>query len=266
MGMQILQEPNSAWGNFGAGLGQGLAQSIPSISDMILNRKKQQQINEILFGTKDPQKQVYDQLNLEPHSQGQEMRQERPEVEITPEKIFALQQLDPALASTMASLYKGTEKAKQSKMEEQEQRDISQKSFDRMSELLKGGKLGFGSKARSFVGGGQTAEDVGEFESLSGALEAMLVDKVSRGTLSNARFKYITETLLPKPTDRQATIKGKMKALAKELNLNPDALERSMGKSSGSEFVLMKDPQGNVRRIPRNQAKAAQQAGGKLVK
>lgn len=144
---------------------------------------------------------------------------------LSPEQVTEVTKsgLDPKLATlALREVQKRQAKTQES---EQTQR-IGQESFNRMAELLKEGNLGLGSKAKSAVFGGKTAESVGEFESLSGALEAMLVDKVSRGTLSNARFKYITETLLPKPTDREATIRGKLKALSRELELDPSVLSK----------------------------------------
>lgn len=108
------------------------------------------------------------------------------------------------------------------KNEGQEAR-IAQKAFNRMGELLKKGNIGFGSGFYALAGG-QTAEDVGEFSSLTGALEAILKDKVSKGVLSKDRFNYIIQTLLPKPDDRLATIKGKLKGLALDLELDPSIL------------------------------------------
>lgn len=114
--------------------------------------------------------------------------------------------------------------------EEEQAQETAQKSFNRMAELIP--SLGRGSGIKSFFGG-ETAEKTGEFTSLSGALEALLVDKVSRGTLSNSRFKYITENLLPTPTDTQAEIKGKLKGLAEILNLDPSALGVDSKKPGG---------------------------------
>lgn len=115
--------------------------------------------------------------------------------------------------------------------ESNEPQEIAQKSFNRMAELLKGKNLGRGSDFFSFFGG-DTAKDVGEFTSLSGALEALLVDKVSKGTLSNTRFEYIKDTLLPKSSDTKAEIEGKMKGLAEMLNLDPSSLTIEKDKST----------------------------------
>lgn len=124
---------------------------------------------------------------------------------------------------------------KSGKSEEAEQvRQIGQQSFNGIAKLLNKGNVGMGSGAIGFFGG-ETAEDTGEFQSLTGGLEAMMVDMVSRGTLSNTRFQYITETLLPKPTDTQSQIKGKLKGLAQILGLDASELT---GKGSGKKPAL----------------------------
>lgn len=118
-----------------------------------------------------------------------------------------------------------SEKAGQKLRGEQEEKDasknITQDAFNRMAQLIP--KVGMGSGVLGMFGGKQ-AEHSGEFSSLTGALESHLVDMVNKGTLSNTRFKYITETLLPKPTDTQDEIKGKMKGLALILDLDPSVL------------------------------------------
>ncbi len=102
-------------------------------------------------------------------------------------------------------------------------KQIGQKAFNGMADLIKEGNLGRGSGFFSLFGG-KSAKDVGKFTSLSGGLEALLVDMVNRGTLSNDRFKYITETLLPKASDSINEIKGKMEGLAEIMGLDPSSL------------------------------------------
>jgi hypothetical protein len=105
--------------------------------------------------------------------------------------------------------------------QEEASKKITQGAFDRIAQLIP--KVGKGSGVLGMFGGKQ-AEHTGEFSSLTGALESHLVEMVNKGTLSNTRFKYITETLLPKPTDTQDEIKGKMKGLAQILDLDPSVL------------------------------------------
>lgn len=127
-------------------------------------------------------------------------------------------------------------KSQKENEESEKVRETAQKSFNGIAGLLKKNNVGRGSGVIGSLFGGETAKDTGEFNSLSGGLEAMLVDMVSRGTLSNSRFRYITETLLPKPTDRQKEIEGKLKGLAEILGLDASELvvnEKSGDKSNG---------------------------------
>ncbi len=157
--------------------------------------------------------------------------------------------------------------------EEGQLRQIGQESFDRMVDILGKGNLGLTSGIRGMVGE-QTAEDIGEFESAAGALESMLVDMVSRGTLSNARFKYITETLLPKAGDRESKIRGKLKALAPMLGLSSEKLLQSTSKNtdkprakvSSEGTVRMKDPStGKTYQVPRDKVAKFKSQGAELV-
>lgn len=270
MSLPLLQERGGALSGLLTGVGQGLQAAMSSIQEMILNKQKQKQQQALLKSILGPQggerqlsQSQFDQQLGFPEQQAEGL-------DITPEKIMALEAAgEHNMANSLARLYQGQEKERMHKKRQAEETKVGQDAFNRMAELLRKGNLGLGSELKGKALGGETAEDVGEFASLSGALESMLVDRVSRGTLSNARFKYITETLLPKPTDRQATIKGKMKALARELNLSPDVLLKGKEKSSmkASEgYVLMEDPEGNIKQIPKNKAIEAQRAGGKLVK
>lgn len=123
------------------------------------------------------------------------------------------------------------QKLKGEKNEEQEAHQLTQNAFNRLVDLYP--SLGRGSDILGYFGG-KTAEKSGEFTSLTGALESHLVEMVNRGTLSNTRFKYITENLLPKPTDTRDTIKGKLKGLAQILNLD-------MGKLGGGTLKNTSD-------------------------
>ncbi len=111
--------------------------------------------------------------------------------------------------------------------EEARQLAKKQEPFNKLVDLLEKGNVGRGSSAHpGALLGGETAEDIGEFESLTGALEGALVKEVNKGALSNTRFKYITDTLLPKSGDTQATIRGKLKGLAATLGLDASRLQK----------------------------------------
>jgi len=173
----------------------------------------------------------------------------------------------------MISAMKANASIQKAKAGAEDQKKIAQDAFNRQSELLKKGNIGLGSKYKAVLLGGEAAEDVGEFESLGGSMESMLKDKVSKGVLSQARFKYIIETLLPKANDRDRTIRGKLKALAQQLDLDPSALtgddpseQKGRGEEkASSDFVTIEDPSGVIKKIPKDRAKAAISAGGKLI-
>lgn len=248
------------------GLKIGTQQALPTINELILQHQKQKQKSDILgkiLGVGAPSSQV--DLGLE-SPMGEDASRG---LEFTPEKIMALELAgEHQTAKTAAQIFQGQQKEREQTRKNKEEKKLSQDSFDQMSRLLHKGNLGLGSELKAKAIGGETAEDVGEFTSLLGKLEALLVEKVNRGTLSNTRFKYITEQLLPRAGDRDATIKGKMKGLARELGLDPKVLlkkEAPSSKEIGGEFVLMKDPQGVTRKVPRDQVEEAKKAGGTLI-
>lgn len=221
--VQVIQPGITGSQLVGESLGQGFNQSL---SQMLEQHHQQQQRTSALSGLAP----FLEQSGLEPQ-QIQQVIQSG---------------IDPAI---LAGIVKSSGISKHQQAEETKR--IGQTSFNRMGELLKEGKLGLGSKVKGAVFGGKTAEDVGEFESLTGAIEAMLVDRVNRGTLSNSRFNYITKTLIPRPNDRQATIKGKLKALARELDLDPAALGLQKEVEKGTT-VTVKLPDGRSTQVSKD--------------
>lgn len=114
-----------------------------------------------------------------------------------------------------------------------EVKQMGQRSFDSLVDILEKGNVGYGSKISggfgNVFGSGETAGDRGQFETLTGGLESMLVHKVNVGSLSQSRFDYITKQLLPNPGDTQKVIKNKLKALATILGLDASRLESGNG-------------------------------------
>jgi len=147
------------------------------------------------------------------------------------QQALQAQGFDPSLAQLDPSMQR--EIIKNKPQAQDNSKMVAQKAFNRISEITNSGNVGLGSGALSMFGG-KSAQDTGEFSSLTGGLESLLVDKVSKGTLSNARFDYIVKTLLPKPDDSEATIKGKLKGLAEVLELDPAALNIIPGKGEKS--------------------------------
>lgn len=150
------------------------------------------------------------------------------------------------------NLDKRANKKTDSKIKEEENsKAVTQKAFDDLAKLIP--KVGRSGVLQSKFGYG--SQPYAEFSSLTGALESLLVEKVNKGALSNTRFKYITETLLPKPSDTQSEIKGKLKGLATILELDPSVLlgkdESNEKKDSHKGMVQVKDPQGVLRWVPK---------------
>ena len=264
--MSFVLPPNPGFGTqLGQNLGQGISQGIGATLTQFLEQKKLDQRNQSLMQSLGLSPNQGRGINPEVATAGKEMQGGKIP-QLSQEQVLAASIQNPALAPALGAIYKNQQK----EARESQEKETGQQSLNRMAEILSEGQIGLGSKLKGKVFGKKTAEDVGEFESLTGALESLLVDKVSRGTLSNSRFKYITETLLPKPNDREATIRGKIKALARELDLElPDLKSKKTStkgeKSESGNFVLMQDPTGVVRRIPKDMALEAQRAGGKLV-
>jgi hypothetical protein len=209
---------------------------------------------------------------------GQE-RQQRQEQELMKKKgpVFAkalkgqeLSEEEQALFTPQEQLAIANHQLQKQKQEQdsndpelEREHQTAQNAFNEMAKLLKDGNLGLGSEVYSTILGGKTAQDVGQFRSLSGALESILLKMVNKGTLSNTRFNYIKDELLPKPSDRDETIKGKMIGLSKILNLDPSELgvEEKQSTQSNKQrpgFVQLKDPKGVMRWVPENVAQQLQ--------
>lgn len=230
--IQVLPGAPGFGSQLGQALGGGLNQGISAGLSQMLEQKQNQKKMANLLSSLGIQAPSGREISTNASVSQKSAPSKSPLQKLTQEQVLAASIMNPALAPALSSIYK----TQQKEMEEVQSKEIGQESLSRMSELLEEGNIGFGSKLKAKAFGGKTAEDVGEFESLSGALEALLVDKVSRGTLSNARFKYITETLLPKPNDRAATIKGKLKALSKELDLELPQIEEKKSDKISKTF------------------------------
>lgn len=231
--------------SFGSQLGQGLGQNIGAGISGYLGQMLQNKQNKSALSGLQP---FLKQAGFEPKEIDQ----------------FINSGIDPKIA---AAAIKTSSMIQAKNQQSEDLKRIGQDSLNRINELVEKGNVGFGSKVGAFFGG-ETAKDVGEFESLTGALEAMLVDKVSRGTLSNARFKYITETLLPKPTDRENTIRGKIKALSRELDLDlPEGSKESSAKPFGGGKIKITDPKTKQSFYPSSMedVKEAKAAGWKVT-
>lgn len=180
--------------------------------------------------------------------------------------------LDPQLAITATVNF-----AKQKAKTAQETSGNVQGIFNTMSEMLAKDLPGIGISPKTRIGlDPEGSQNRAEFDSLRGGIESALIPLVNKGALSKNRFDYIL-SLIPNASDRQRAILGKLKGLSKVLAQEGIPLDTSIlesipwaksgsTKSASSNFVLMKDPKGQIRRIPKDQVNAARKAGGELVK
>lgn len=146
------------------------------------------------------------------------------------------------------------------KQESQMNKGVLQGSLDRLSELSS--QIGYSALPISFHGE-ESAGNRAEFESQKASLIAALRDQVNKGVLTNRKFDYIVKDLLPSHGDRKVVKERKLKAIAEQLELQPPALE-SQASSRPKDSVLMKDPSGTLRRVPKSEVRAAQKEGYKL--
>ncbi len=116
---------------------------------------------------------------------------------------------------------KSKEEIKQEEAEKE--MSVAQDSFNNLVDLTE--NAGWAVKASQYWNK-KDARTVGEFTSTLGSLESILKDRVSKGTLSNARFNYIKNDLLPKVDDLQDVIIGKLKGLGKVLKFDTSELDR----------------------------------------
>lgn len=138
--------------------------------------------------------------------------------------------------------------------DEQKSKDIAQNAFNTIIDITKKGNVGKGSGFLEMFGG-ETSKDVGEFKSTLGGLEQALTHLVTTGVLSDAKFNYIKNDLLPSPYDTQATIKGKMEGISKILGLKNKDNEES------NEIIEMRDSEGRIYDIPQHLRETAIRKG-----
>lgn len=238
--LQIIEEnPRKKSPSVGARLNQGINQGIDFAAQISREREQKNKtelenkaierlIGQDISGIQDPKiREKYVELALQKENKAAEFQGQ---YDLEAKKLAAGIKSPKELANEKAS---------------QQVKETGQKAFNGLAGLLKKGNLGFGANAiASLPLGKETQHDIGEFTSLTGGLEAMLVDMVSRGTLSNSRFSYIKDNLLPQPNDRHETIKGKLEGLAQILGLDDSELtgkKKANAEESSKKVRMYKD-------------------------
>lgn len=293
MTLPLIKEPGGAFSGFLEGAGLGMQQAMPSIQEMIMNKQKQKQSQELL--QKILPQMFGGQQNAQPDlSMGQQKmpmgEEEQQGFNIGPEHIAALSasgqgQLATALAPFAAQQQKEKAKLQAENRLKQKAHYGLQNVFSNMSNMLAKNLPGIGISADTTAGiNRKGVENRTAFDSMRARIEAALLPMVNKGTLAKPRFDFIMEQI-PKASDSQRSIAGKLRGLSSALSeegfpIDTSILDRipwvskelksafqgEKAQNQNKDFVIMQDPEGHIRRIPRNKAIEAQRAGGKLVK
>lgn len=150
-------------------------------------------------------------------------------------RAFVKSGLDPEkVVQISAALGKQQEAKKEKEEKIAEEKQKLQDTFSRMVELARSPNIGIRTTPQQFLGG-KAQEEQSEFTSLKAELVGALREMVNRGALTNQKFKYITEKLLPEHNDRQAKIRGKLKGIAQVLGVDPEEVGLSLDFKEGSK-------------------------------
>lgn len=93
----------------------------------------------------------------------------------------------------------------------------AQEVFNEMAGMVAGDEAGIGVSPLTFAGFDRSGvENRNKFNSMRSRMESILVPMVNKGNLSNTRFNFIMEQI-PKASDSQRSIVGKLQGLSKAL-------------------------------------------------
>jgi len=204
---------------------------------------------------------------------------ERPKILDVPDEAIMRLGLNEKTRHQAEFLSKQKEKAEK----EYNTRMASQGSFDDMVDLTQ--KLGYSFFENPNLSPTKGKERA-QFEASKGSLIGDIKDRVNKGILSNQKFNYIKNELLPSHKDTQEVKIGKLKAVAKELNLDSSSLDEAFpdidefvpsgqeGKVNPKnwknrkkgEMVKMRAPDGSEDFVPKDRVKDAMAAGAVVIR
>lgn len=97
------------------------------------------------------------------------------------------------------------------------QQHPAQEVFNEMAQMLSNDESGIGVSPLTAIGVNRKGvENRNKFNSMRSRMESILVPMVNKGNLSNTRFNFIMEQI-PKASDSQRAIAGKLQGLSKAL-------------------------------------------------
>jgi len=217
--MPTLQILNKA-PDFGEQLGQSLGSLLGTIGGGTLGNKlethyQNQKINKTVPGISKLISEMTGQ-DIDEESVSAALRQG-----ITPNEL-----LQNAQKMAIINQKQKTQEQKILESENLESKSLesSQRVFDIASKMLKKNVPGIGISPLTKVGASRKGvQNRATFDTLRSKFEAALLPMVNKGTLAKERFNFLL-SLVPKASESQRSIAGKLFALGKELGLDTSEL------------------------------------------
>jgi hypothetical protein len=275
--VQVLPQEQGLGALLGLGMSQGIQTSIQDkrtlMNQLALEKQKQQMKDEGFsklldsLGFGDMGQPQQGQQELAPEAQQQESSQQQQvspvqqgemqleKMATNPALMLALANKNPAMATQIQSMYGNLLKKREASAKE----TISPEKKERLTETvseqlkkLKGGNIGLVESGSKFSS--EAREDRAFFDNLSMEIEGLFAGMVGKGTLNKQRFEYLQKRL-PNSKDTKAKTIGKLKAIAKEFNLdipglNGNKQSSAQQKDSGTQSFNV---EGKTYNIPADQ-------------
>lgn len=254
--VQVVQPGYSFGGELGQALGGGISQGLSNeLTSYYQGKQRQQQMEGLA--------PIFEQLGLPKQGVEQLIKSG-----LAPEQAIA--------AAAIYQKQRASQAAEQARMQpEIEEKEKANEVINDMADLVEKGNLGKATAWNQLFEYGR--QDRALYDTLAVNLEKELVKRVGKGTLSQKRFAYI-QKLLPSSSNTDATNRGKLKAIAKELGLSINNSEflRAIGdrgkesaeepSSFGAGKIVLTDPQSGKSFYPTSEedVREAKKAGWKV--
>ena len=161
----------------------------------------------------------------------------------SPELIAKFGDIYTQMERTAAPQRAEQQKATMQQMAAQQEAQNLQATIDEQVGLIKKGSIGSRiASPLAWLGISEGGQERAQFDTLALSLESKLKEALGKGQMSDARFKYLKDRL-PSSTSTDRENIGKLKAIAKELNLDPSSiieLEKSYEAPEKGNVILKK--------------------------
>ena len=262
--VQVIEQAPGLAELLGAGVSQGLQTGLATLLE---EKKKKAQLDSLnkLLNLQQESPQAPEEGSLVSGKQEPPRQTNVERIATNPQAMMALSQINPQAASQVQKMYDSQlarekfefEKEKEEKKKGEitpEKKEQMKDVFRRQVELLGSGNIGLAASSSLLTEKGR--EERAEFDTLGASIEAALLPLLNKGVLSKPRFDFILKNI-PKSTDTIGKIKGKMKALSREFNIEQPSFEetqKELSREMAEKFL--KAAQGDKEKA-REQAKKA---------